>query len=517
LKICPRNRYVSHRRRRPVAAILAAACLLALQTCVPQGCDKSKSAAKPSPKPSPQAEASPQSELAALQALMKVVETKLDRPLRVSATHVSRIGYWEKQDFKVAWLGLMRQFLPTVRNAHPELIAYWLVRTEEDAGFGSRASTTVGAVPELLPWSTQLQSASEALVREARQASGIRSSLAPEEELGAMRRALDLEGKRSEVIKVVKGILDVSGELDPERNPRWRPVYQFLKQDADEQWSAASEDRNSKRDVAVELRKVFVGALNPPVPTLAYLERLQALESRLESARPQLLESALSPQQTPEALVDGGAGDSIDVEIAFDQELTRALDSAELRANPSLMRLLDGLYPVWESLDRYEAFLRAGRKIQSVSLLMETARTVLLAESWESNDIDVNTGKSTREFIVERAGETLDLLTRYRSEWRERAAPPQPLYAAVAVDESGERLWSHLSWICWKWMATADLDDLASDGRVVEAVGRRWLLPAGSRSSSIQSLRDVQATGAMEIVVALDPSGSAAGTKGAAP
>jgi hypothetical protein len=258
--------------------------------------------------------------------------------------------------------------------------------------------------------------------------------------------------------------------------------------------------------------------MKAPAATTAQEERLEALRWRLTSMKPHLLEMALSPQQTPTALLlEGEVRDFIDVEIAFDRELVQALDSAEVRADPSLISAFNGAYLIWESLDRYEDFLHAGRGIQSMSLLMATARTVLLAESWEWNEIDTGTGRSSREFTLERAGETIDLLNRYRSQLRERSTLPQPLYAAVAVDERGERLWNHWSWILWKWLTTADLDDLAVDGRVVEAVGRRWLLPAGSPAKSIQSLRDAQAAGALEIVVALDPSGSSAGAKKAAP
>jgi hypothetical protein len=67
------------------------------------------------------------------------------------------------------------------------------------------------------------------------------------------------------------------------------------------------------------------------------------------------------------------------------------------------------------------------------------------------------------------------------------------------------------------WTAASDLDDLAVDGRVVEALGRRWLLPAGSSIKSLRSLQDVHAAHALEIIVAIDPAGAWKGPRKAAP
>jgi len=474
---------------------------------------------RPLTKPRPQAIPQPQSELAALRALMKRVESQVERPARVSATNVAGNGYWEMQDLRVAWLGVMRRFLPTVRGAHPDLITYWVVRTESTDGqgeFGAHAYQVVAGIPAISPWAGQLRSASNALSQEAKQAEHITISGAPEEERKAMRRALDLEGKRRELIKVIQGILGACGELDPEHSVSWRPLYQFLKQDADQQWSSFSHDRSEKNGVSFELSKSYWGAFKAPAAATARFERLEGIQQRLHALRPQLLESALAPGQTPMAFLEGDGREFIHSQIEFDRELARALDSSEVRADPSLIRAFNGLYGIWESLERYEDLLKMGRWTQSLSLLTETARTVLMAESWEWNEIDPGTGKPIGEFAVQRAGQTIDLLKRYKDNWMERGTPSGPLYAAVEVDERGQRLWTHSSWILWKWIAAGDLDDLVVDGRVVEALGRRWLLPAGSSIKSLPSLQEVRAAHALEIIVALDPAGAWKGARKAA-
>lgn len=465
--------------------------------------------ARPPVKPRPPAAQSNASELAALRALMKRVNEQSPRPPKVSATQVTSNGYWEKLELNVAWYGIMRRFLPTVRGVHPELLNYWVARTENGEGsFAIPAHNVVASIPALAPWADPLKSASDALIRESKQATHITISGAPEEERAAMRRALDLEGKRRDLLGVVRGIMGAAGEIGADDNRAWQPIYRFLKKDADEQWNATLEDRNKKREVAFELRKTFWEALNPPAAATAHFQKLEVLDHKLDAQGVQLLVSALSPGQTPMAFLEGDARELIDNQIEFDHELVRALDSPEMRADPTLIRGFDGLYSVWASLERREGLLQSGRWTQSVGMLMKVARLLLMAESWEWNEVDPENGRTASDFAVQRAGQTIDLLDKYRDDRRKPGAPADPLYAIAEVDDQGRILWSHSGWILWKWITAADLDDLVVDGRVVQGIGRRWLLPAGSPVRAIRSLQDVHDAKAREVMVGLDPAGA---------
>ena len=456
-----------------------------------------------------------QSELLELQALMKRVAAEVPRPAKVSATRVNRNGYWEARALRIAWYGTVSRLLPTVSHGTPDLISYWVVRTEKDQGFATKIQAAVASVPELSPWAGQLQTASDALIQEDKKAEHITISGAPDKERAAMRRALHLDSKRLDLIKVIRGILGAAGRLDPEHNSAWKPLYELLKQDADTQWAAAIQERDNNESLGVELRKAFWNATQSPANATARFEKLEVINRKLTVMKERLLESALSPGQTPIAFLEGDAQGFIDSQIEFDRELAQALDSPATRADPELIKVFDGVFPVWESLSRYEGFLRAGRWSQSLDLLAEIARVVLLAESWEWTDIDVETGKSISDFVMNRAGETIDLLNKYKDSWRDRGSPrgsPRssphvPLYAAVEVDGQGRRISTHFGWILWKWITAGDLDDLKIDGRVTEGLGRRWLLPPASPVKTIRSLQDVQASSALQVIVGLDPAG----------
>src|SRR5206468_2277549 len=137
------------------------------------------------------------------------------------------------------------------------------VRTESGGdSFALPAHNVVASIPALSPWAEPLKSASDALIKEAKQATHITISGAPEEERAAMRRALDPEGKRRAVVSVVRGIMGAAGEIGAENNRAWQPIYQFLKKDADEQWNATLQDRNEKKRVSFELSETFWGAMN---------------------------------------------------------------------------------------------------------------------------------------------------------------------------------------------------------------------------------------------------------------
>lgn len=247
-----------------------------------------------------------QAELNALQTLMIRVEAQLPRQPKVSATKVHTVGYWDTKELTTAWYGIMRRFLPTVRGAHPEVLTYWVMRTDGSDwvtrtdgftranGFAAQARSVVSSIPAVAPLAARLQDASGALIKEENQSELLRVSSAPKQELAKMYAALDLPGKRWNLILVVRDILRSASEAGPSA---WQPIYQFLRNDADAQWNAGIRERDEKQRVTSAMTKAFWKATEPPAAATVHFEKLEVLSSKIELLRDQAIESALSPGQ----------------------------------------------------------------------------------------------------------------------------------------------------------------------------------------------------------------------------
>jgi len=227
--------------------------------------------------------------------------------------------------------------------------------------------------------------------------------------------ALDLPGKRWNLIMVVRDIL--SGANDPSAR---QSIYRFLSKDADLQWNAGVREQDERLRVMTAMDNASWKVAELPASATTHFEKLEALSYKLVLLKGQAIESALSPGQTPAAFLETDALAFINTQIEFDRELGRALDSPEVQAYPSLIKTYDGFYAVWESLDRREAFLRGGRWTQAISLLTRVARLVLMAESWDWNEFNPQTGQAAGDFALQRAGQTIDLLNRYKEDGLKR-------------------------------------------------------------------------------------------------
>jgi hypothetical protein len=463
------------------------------------------------------AQAPPSEALASLSVITERFEQIEPRPAKISATNTSGNGYWESQDLNVARYGTMRLFLPVMRSVHPSLIAYWLDRTEERDcpegierdkdghyrwAFGWKAFHVVASIPGLSPWADQLQTASDSLIQGVREASWISTDDVSDVERAVNLRKLDMEGRRLALSRVIQGLVAAAGDLNPQHNMTWKPLYEFLSEDVETQWTRVTKERDKQQGINSALSMTYWNAHEVEVKeTTEQVEKLVAVDRRMRHLKARLLEDALAPGRTPMVFLETGAGEFIDACIEFDRELVRTLDMTELKANPKLAKALCGLFDVWECLQRREEFLRIGRGSTAVNTLMEVSFTVFKAESWAKAD----------NVTAQRAGQTTDQLYKLKENWVKQGTPQGPMYAAVEVDETGGQVWTFCNWTQWKWITADELDDLIVDGRVLDGLGRRWLLPAGSPIKSIHSLDDVKAAGAYELVVGLDPAGAWAG------
>lgn len=464
------------------------------------------------------AQAAPEkdAELAAFLKIEQRVQAAVPRPAPESATKIHSNGYWEALTLDAVRYRLLDRTLTTMRTPDPEVVAYWVGRAgERDGRFTAQAVALIKTLPPLAHWAGELQRTSEAMAAEALKAERISTAYYSLEaqENAALKRTLDLPGKRQALARVVREMLAEAGELDPAANETWRPIYGLLESGIQESVKATREKRAAELGVRVELRKSFFGAVEAP-GLAAHYEKLAPLDQRLAELDADILEYVLQPGQTPMACFsDAKIREYADTLRTFDRDLVQALDSPAVKANPDAVRVLYGLFPIWRSLDRYHAFLQHGRRVYALALLIEAARTVLMAASWQpEQNFNADTGAPLSDFIAERAGHTVDLLQRSQD-----TGTADRLYAAVAIDEEGAPAQSPYAWVTWKWLTASDVEDLKLDQRIVDEGDTHWILPAGSRVKTIAGPEEARAAAADRLLVAVDPEKLGVSDEGKAP
>ena len=434
-----------------------------------------------------------------------------------------RNGVWEELDMKVAEWTLFRDLLPNLRAEHPDLISYWIVRTEDaqeswdpskrepkpgfEHTFPGRVAALVTSMPELSKWGEPLKTASGLLLQDVWDEFGVRSNdFTPIEKSDLLDKVhKKIQKHRGQIIDAIRSIVNTIGTLDPEANGQWKPIYDFLVEDVNTTLAAALADRGQKLAVAHELRGTFLNATKPPATLSASYEKLEGINEQLVSLRVQMIEKALAPGQTLAAFARSDARDYLDLQRQFDEDLVQAIDQVD---DPSWVRVFDGVFDVRASLNRHEGYLKFGYDAESVDLLREIAETYVLGVGWGEIEIDTETGGNASASAVHQGKQTvaaLGALFKCMVGGNKRECR---LYAALAIDSSGNAIHTHSNWIEWKWILPEEFEDLTIDGRIVTVLGRRWLLPAGSSAKALTSIDDLYAAKAKELVAALDFSGN---------
>ncbi len=429
----------------------------------------------------------------------------MPRPSKETAANVHENGVWQTIDLTIARQNLLRARLAEMQTPDPDLISYWIGCAERrESDFIARSVAAVHSISSLAPWVNKLQRDSDAMAAEGLQAERISNGYFSLDDSvnDRLRRALDLQGKRRALAETLSGLLAAAGPLDPQKNQAGKPLYLFLRESLDSKLEAELRDRAGRLGPLHELRRDFLDSIKAPALSPSF-DSLERLEKSLETLKTDLLEKALTPTQEPSRyLAEDVTKRYADVRLAMDRELVRVLDSPTFKEDPDNARVLNGVFPVWETMDRYHAYLQAGRRVYGISALMTVAQTVLLSESWQSEAIDSETGAAFSDLLTQRAGHLLDLLNSFQMDLQRPGTHPDPLYAAVALELPRRRM--PYAWIGWQWLTMGDLDDLNIDGRIVEGAGTRWLLPAGSAVRTITGREEAAAARASAVIVSLD-------------
>ncbi len=262
---------------------------------------------------------------------------------------------------------------------------------------------------------------------------------------------VDVEGKRLNLRSELEAALRGIGLLDPNSDTAGGAFIKYMRADLEAASSAFSLDRKAKVDVDRALSETYWRAHTPTDAQAATFARLDELHVKLENARDLLLTSYLADSgddATRFVLKDLQLDAYLKAQRAFDAELARALGD---KPSPAVVRALDGLYGISESLDRAVARAKHGRGMAALDALIMLEQSRLRAARW------------TRQTParIDPIAEALSRLKETRERWTSGKVGPdlQPLYAVTRLDAEGRRTWT-----VDDWMTAEKVVEMVKDG-----------------------------------------------------
>jgi hypothetical protein len=277
----------------------------------------------------------------------------------------------------------------------------------------------------------------------------------------------DREGKRQAAAAEFSSVLSALGRLDPHSNPKWAQLLGFLRDDLAEQTAKAGRQRFDEVAVAAALRDAYWRAVPAPFAVEGAFQRLEGLHAELASAKQVLLESYLTDLSADPShfiLKDIHLDRYLKAEAAFDAELIKTFDSAEVRGDGALARGLDGIYDLRRSLRRSGDDIRSGRGLRALDALLMLEESRLAAERWHGAGPEA----------LDRTAAALQNLREMKARWQKGQADLSPLYGLTTNAADGRRLWTIDG-----WLTTEQVSEMRAQGLIAERDGRLFLKDKG--------------------------------------
>jgi hypothetical protein len=289
----------------------------------------------------------------------------------------------------------------------------------------------------------------------------------PAEKLDLLTR-VDVQGRREKVERNFQLILD---ELARGQGPSWQKVMAFLGTDLEGREAAAAVAVRDGSQMRQALQEAFWSATTAPLAVEARYKTITALSAEVDARRIKALEMYLAGALRPEDYVtrDKALDEYVQALIAYDEAVLEAFGSAEVSGSAQWARALDGLFSLRRSSERRRDYLRYGRGIMTIDAALGLAEGRLTALRADPTD--------PRE--IQPAAESISFLRSMRERWISKPAGIDSLLRVAPAWNGSKEAWKDepdLSWVVEK--------DLAGRyaKRVVEAGGRRFLLPPGNLS-----------------------------------
>ncbi|MBI5622891.1 MAG: hypothetical protein HY924_03845 [Elusimicrobia bacterium] len=320
----------------------------------------------------------------------------------------------------------------------------------------------------------------------------------PAEKLALLTK-VDLQGRREKVEKSFQKVLD---ELARGQGPAWQKVMAFIGSDLEGQETAAAVVVTDGAQMRQALQQTFWSVVTPPLKVEAHYKTISSLSAQVDARRIKALEMYLAGAMRPEDYVtrDKALDEYVAALSAYDEAVLKAFASPEVSGSAEWSRALDSLFSLRRSSERRRDYLRYGRGILTIDAaigLAEGRLTALRADPTDSREIQP-------------AAESIAFLRSMRERWISKPSTIDSLLYVAPAEGGRPESWKDEPGLAW--VTEKDLKSQKYAPRVVEAEGRRFLLPEGnlSRLSGTGSSRadmtaaEVLKAGGREIVAGAD-------------
>jgi tetratricopeptide (TPR) repeat protein len=314
-------------------------------------------------------------------------------------------------------------------------------------------------------------------------------------------------------------------ELEQKGSATRGKVYKLVRDDLAKQYAGATGALVNEMAVLRAMEDAYLKSplLNDPTTgnqTLgAQIATVEASRQKIPGKTANVPYSALRFEQTPMEWLarDVRLSELLDATISFDDDLFQLLSMPVVKQEKYLASDLDGLYDIRGSLERSRLLAVAGRPALSFQIMIDVAESILAAHAWADRDAVELKQDGTRTTVswdgysslqLATLQRTIEHLRQYRDSWLHDRNQP-PLYAAIEVDDTGQRIWHLGGWLLWDWLTTAGLQYFQAQQRIVSVGGKRWLLPEGQTARQFDSVPKLLAAvkNVKEISLAVDLNG----------
>jgi len=307
-------------------------------------------------------------------------------------------GRSESQLMNLGRLESLYILLDYMRKPEAELVDYCAGRML-DLNFATQIVETLKEIPTLSRETTELQKAGDEYRKVTDTAETVRYHRAFDgEKRKELLRKLDVPGRLRTLKRIMINMLDEIGYLnpDPDVNPEWAQVYEFLQEDLASMVQSASIRRKEDSELLTSMRDVLANSvvedMSVSTPVRESYEELKRLRTEREDALVDLVSAGLIPGLPVEFLENNMFLNAyMDSIIAYDKEEIRLFNMLkEVEKDSELLDTSACLFIIKKTLHQRVDLLKGDRRLFAATQLLGIAEMCVSGDNYARSANSIN-------------------------------------------------------------------------------------------------------------------------------